>query len=252
MKRNYEIAVISKGAFARTVRIFAPKRSDRAIIMHDGQNVFRDEDAAYKKSWRAARILKELGIKNTAIIGIDCTATRNDDYMPFPSEIDEYGIALGGGKADAYTDYLEQAIVPYLNKRFGFTQYGMLGSSAGALATLYFAAKKNSAFTAYGMFSTPLFVSGKAFERFFDERTFDPDAHYSVYAGGNEQTGEVTDPAIAAQVPQLFVNDAFAVVNGLRKSEAKDIRLLLDNRGIHDETCWREPAALFFKSFAAL
>ena len=71
MKRKYEIAVISKNGYARTVRIYAPKSADRAIIMHDGKNVFYDEDAVYKKSWRALDALKSAGVKNTAIIGVD-------------------------------------------------------------------------------------------------------------------------------------------------------------------------------------
>ena len=86
MKRKYEIAVLSKGAYARTVRLYVPQKADRAIIMHDGQNVFYDEDAAYKKSWRAIDALKAAGVKNTAIIGIDSVgATRYDDYLPFPT-----------------------------------------------------------------------------------------------------------------------------------------------------------------------
>lgn len=58
-KRDYEIVVLSKGAFARTVRVFSPKKADRAILMHDGQNAFRDGDAAYYMSWRALDALKK-------------------------------------------------------------------------------------------------------------------------------------------------------------------------------------------------
>lgn len=252
MKRKYEIAVLSKGGFARTVRIYAPKKADRAIIMHDGQNVFYDEDATYKKSWRALDALKAEGIKNTAIIGIDSTATREYDYMPFPFELSErYGMKLVGGRADEYMAYLEEIIIPYLDKRFGFKFYGMLGSSAGGLATLYFAARKNSRIKAYGMFSTPLFVSPNAFKKFFDEASFDKSAYYKIYTGGSESTGGI-GPELAEQEAQFFVTDSYRLTDELRKSGVKNLDLTVTNTAGHDELAWRAPEQDFFKKFASL
>ncbi|MDE6029690.1 MAG: hypothetical protein K2F90_05185 [Clostridiales bacterium] len=250
MKRKYEIAVLSKGGFARTVRIYAPKKADRAIIMHDGQNVFYDEDATYKKSWRALDAFKAAGIKNTAIIGIDSTATRDYDYMPFPSELDEYGIPTTGGKADAYMEYLEEIIIPYLDKRFGFKFYGMLGSSNGGLATLYFAARKNARVKAYGLFSTPLFVSPKAFAEFFKTATFDADAYYKVYVGGNEITTD--KPELMKIEEQSFVTDSYVITDELRKSGVVDLDLTVTNVAKHDELAWRAPAREFYKKFSLL
>ncbi len=253
MKRKYEIAVLSKGAYARTVRLYVPQKADRAIIMHDGQNVFYDEDAAYKKSWRAIDALKAAGVKNTAIIGIDSVgATRNDDYLPFPTELDKYGLPLCGGKAEVYADYIQTIIIPYLDKRFGFKFYAMAGSSAGANMTAYYAAKRDPRLRAYAMFSAAFFVSPQAYGKFLNETKFDPNALYAVYAGGSEQTGEIPDPEIIKQVPQLFVNDAFDITNALRASGATNITLDYNHNGVHDETCWRDPFKLFVKNFADL
>ncbi len=250
MKRPYEVVILSRGDFARTVRIYAPKKADRAIIMHDGQNVFRDCDASYGKSWRAIDIMKETGAKNTAVIGIDSVdATRMDDYLPFPSELDKYGVKIGGGKANIYSDYLENTVLPYLDKRFGFAFYGMLGSSAGALATIDFAARKNSRFKAYGMFSTPIFVSPAAYGKFFNSATFDAAAAYYVYVGGSESedAGE-----FSSLVPQAYVDSAFLVTNMLRKSGATNIDLMLKNTAVHDEVHWRVPEKEFFEIFSKL
>ncbi len=251
MKRKYEIVVLSKGPFARTLRIYAPKKADRAIVMHDGQNVFYDSDAAYGKSWRALDILKACAIKNTAIVGIDSTATREDDYLPFPIEFDDPNKPKTGGKADAYMEFLEKTVIPYLDKRFSFKFYGMLGSSAGALATLHFAKRKNERFKAYGMYSTPLFVSPVAFDGYLKSASFDPDAFYHVYSGGNETTGE-TPSELADKETQLFVDDVFTLTNALRKGGAKNIRLDMINSAVHDETSWRVQETLFFSEFAAL
>ena len=249
MKRKYEIAVLSKGGFARTVRIYAPKKADRAIIMHDGQNAFCDEDATYKKSWRALDILKNCKIKNTAVIGVDSVATRMDDYLPYPSTLAEYGMAeIGGGKADVYFDFIEQILIPYLDKRFGFKRYALLGSSAGAIATLCLAERKLPRVSAYGIFSTPLFVSSKSYAEFLANATFDGDAHYYVYVGGNEYD----EARLREAESNMYVDDAFTVVKALRRGGAKNIRLRLENDGVHDEICWHRPAAEFFIDFASL
>ncbi len=247
--RKYEIAVLSKGAFARTVRIYSPKHADRALIMHDGQNAFDDADASYGKSWRMLDAVRALGIKNVAIIGIDSTTTRLNDYIPFPSELEKYGFPNFGGNAEVYFDYLESIILPYLDKRFGYGRYAMLGSSAGAIATLCFAARKPAKFSAYGMFSTPLFLSGDAFDRFLNAAQFDASALYRIYTGGSERVGK---PEYGEQVENMFVADAFKLTDALRNKGIKDLTLAVDNTGIHDETCWREPACAFLSEFSKL
>ncbi len=250
MKRAYEIVVLSKGAFARTLRIFAPKKADRAIIMHDGQNVFYDGDSSFKKSWRALDALNGLRVKNTAIIGVDSiSATRLDDYLPFPTELDGYGITKSGGKADAYADFIDEILIPYLDKRFGFKFYGMIGSSAGAAFTLYYAARKNARFRAYGMFSTPLFVSPDAFNKFFETCSFDPSAMYRTYVGGSETTeaGEYSK-----LVPDLYVDSLHTLNMQLRRSKTVDLHSALINSAEHDEINWRVPEHDFFSYFAAL
>lgn len=247
MKRKYEIAVLSKGGFARTVRIYAPKHADRAVIMHDGQNVFSDEEAAYGKSWRALDIIKSAGIKNTAIIGVDSTSTRYDDYLPFPSALSEYGMPeIGGGKAEVYFDFTEHILLPYLDKRFGFERYALVGSSAGAIATLCFALRKIPKITAYGLFSTPLFVTRDKYAELLSDAEFNGDASYLVYVGGNETEGDAPPEVVS----NMYVDDAFAVVKSLRRGGARNVKLRLENDGVHDEISWRKPEAEFLKDFS--
>lgn len=248
MKRKYEIAVVSKNGYARTVRMFAPKTADRAIILHDGQNIFYDSDATFGKSWRALETLKSLNIKNTAIIGVDSTATRNDDYLPFPAEA---GFAAPcGGKADAYADYLENGLLPYLETRFGFKAYAMAGSSAGALATLCFAARNVEKFKAYGLYSTPLFVSQSAFDDFLNSADFPSDCIYELYVGGNERADDAEE--IADSASAMYVADAYKLTASLGKRGAANLRLTVKGDGIHDETCWRAPFARLLSAFSEL
>ncbi|MCH5162942.1 MAG: hypothetical protein J1G38_05585 [Clostridiales bacterium] len=242
--RKYEIAVVSKNGYARTVRIYAPKNADRAVIMHDGQNVFYDSDATYKKSWRALDALKSLGIKNTAVIGVDSAVTRELDYPPFPNEVTDR--RLGGG-AEAYMSYVDDGLIPYLDGRFAFKSYAMVGSSFGALSTLYYAARNNKRFKAYGILSAPLFVSPKAFTDFFDNSEFDADGFYEIYTGGSENVEEYP-----IDVSTMFVHDAFTIADALRKSGVKRLRLTVENEGVHDETCWRDPLKRLLTEFSKL
>lgn len=249
-KRAYEIVVLSKGAFARTVRIYSPKKADRAVILHDGQNAFYDGDAAYGMSWRALDALKNGGIDNTAVIGVDsASASRYDDYLPFP-------VAAGfapsaapqtGGKARIYVDYILGTVVPYLKKRYGYEKFGIVGSSAGALATLAIAAERHSDIRAYGMFSAPLFVCGDAYAEFFKHADFDGSACYRVFCGGSE---DIADER--GKTPQLFVDDAHTLINGLRRGGAHDIEYRFDNAAEHNEIAWRAPFASFVKDLSAL
>lgn len=249
MKRKYEIVVLSLGAYARTLRIYSPKKAVRAVIMHDGQNVFYDEDAAFKKSWRAIDALKAAGAKDTAVIGIDCVpATRTDDYLPYAAECEKYGV-VGGGNADTYAEFLCRTVLPYLDKRFGYKLYGLLGSSAGAIATMYLATKGIDKFRAYGMFSLPLFVSPDAFSKLFEKKPFASDAMYRIYTGGNETE---SSSKYSSLIPDLYVEGAHTIVTALRKSGATDIKSTFDNKGVHDETCWHAPEIEFFKDFSRL
>ena len=242
--RKYEIAVVSKNGYARTVRIYAPKKADRAVIMHDGQNAFYDSDASYGKSWRTLDALKSLGIKNTAVIGVDSTAMREDDYLPFPTD-PELG-KIRGGNAKAYMDFIDDGLLPYLDKRFSFKLYGMIGSSLGALATLFYAARNNKKFTAYGLLSTPMFVSAKAYDDFLESATFDTDSFYEIYVGGNERYDG------SDKISDLYVGDAFRLTKALREHGVKKLRLNVENEGVHDENCWREPHKRFLAEFAKI
>lgn len=255
MKRKYEIAVLSRADFARTVRIYSPKNADRAIIMHDGQNSFYDSDATFGKSWRALDALKTLGVKNTAVIGIDSqAATREDDYLPFPNELTQYGVAQTGGKADIYLDYVLMTVMPYLEKRFGYKFYGMIGSSCGAIITLTAAARRDKRIKAYGLFSTPLLVSPAAFDGFFEQAQFDADAYYKIYTGGSEVVvpDACTDQTMAEKTPAMFMADAFRVATELKAHGANRIDLSLRGDGVHDETCWREPFCEFIDVFSKM
>lgn len=235
--RKYEIVVLSKGAYARTVRIYSNKHADRAVVFHDGKSVFEGDGGLH-----AIELVRSVKAKNVAVVAIDCVST--DDYIPFAVENDD---AHAGGKTDEYRDFILQTLIPYLDRRFKFDFYAMAGIGLSAAATLYIAASKSERLRAYGLFSTPLFFCPRAFDEFLSGASFDKSALYSVYTGGSERPDGLPE-----QISQAFVSDSFKTVNALRLSGVKDLTFSLDNLGTYDNSSRLPHIKKFITDFNSL
>jgi enterochelin esterase-like enzyme len=62
----------------RIVRVYLPNSYNKdvsknypVLYMHDGQNLFKDEDASYGMSWEISDFLDERGVE-LIVVGIDC------------------------------------------------------------------------------------------------------------------------------------------------------------------------------------
>lgn len=113
------------------------------ILMHDGQNLFEDEEAAYGRSWRLLSQIHDEQFPKVRVIGISNNQKdhgRLDEYSPFKCS-DEFGINAGfgldvGGKGDLYLDWIFQKLLPELKKHIKFTDVYMGGSSMGGYISL--------------------------------------------------------------------------------------------------------------------
>lgn len=216
MKRNHEIVVLSKGAYARTVRIYSPKKATRAIITHDGQTAFAQNGIF--------DLLRSC-TKNTALVAIDATPTRLDDHFPFRTENVDCIDSPFGGNADQYRDYVTQTLLPYLDKRFGYAEYAVIGYGSGAAATLYLAdaAHAHPRVTTYGIFCAPLFVAPEGFSRFLNDTKF-ADARYYVYSdGANFREQAVTAPNA------LYSASAVSIAAALQRCGVRSVSLQINN-----------------------
>ncbi len=216
MKRNHEIVVLSKGAYARTLRIYSPKKATRAIITHDGISAF-ERDGIFDLLKRCA--------KNTAFVAIDAAPSRLDDYFPFRTENPNYSETAFGGNAERYRDYFFGTVLPYLDKRFGYAEYAMLGYGAGAAATLYFAAAEHAHphVTAYGILCAPLFVAPESFSEFLNGAKF-ADARYYVYSDkSNFREQTITAP------DALYSASAVSIAAALQRCGVRRVSLEINN-----------------------
>lgn len=160
MKRNYEIAVVSRGGFARTVRIFGGKNSKTAVIVLDGASLFTGEHKFLFK--KAAKL-------RTAIVGIDRTDGVGE-FLPFAPENTAVTQKTACG-AEAFSLYVTETLIPYLKKRFYIERFLLTGHLLSAATVLYIAGTQSDV-SAFSMTDPPLFVSPVAFEEYLKRAAF--------------------------------------------------------------------------------
>ena len=151
----------------RIVDYWLPNRPTRhLLIAHDGQNVFDGSTSTHRgQTWKMAqsgvRVSRELGITPPAIIGIWHSSTpenpwgRGKDLVParyfregVPVHKDLVDLLdLSQLESDQYLKTIFEVIVPAIAPNIPILNTAMIGSSLGALATLYAIAEHPQKFT---------------------------------------------------------------------------------------------------------
>ena len=114
------------------------------LLMHDGQNLFYDEEASFGVSWGLNDLYENESKKPIIIAGISCAngLDRLDEYNPFLSELK---VGFGetprttGGKGDQYLHDIQSDVLPYLYEVYSIdkTNITIGGSSMGGHISLY-------------------------------------------------------------------------------------------------------------------
>jgi len=151
----------------KTLRIYLPygyETSDKkypVIYMQDGQNLFDDKTASYNVEWGIDETLDELysdsETNGVIVIGIDSNSkTRVDEYNPFT------GVSTGqttteGGNATKYAKFIVNTLKPYVDQHYKTLtdkkNTALVGSSYGAVISLYTGIEYNDKFGMIGAFS---------------------------------------------------------------------------------------------------
>lgn len=223
----------SKYAEPRRVVVWLPSsyRPDgprhSVLYMHDGQNLFDTATAGYGMEWKVDETLDAMigrgEVRPTIVVGIWNTPMRLCDYVPgkafshLPqSYMDQVRALYGGGPlSDGYLKFIVEELKPRIDRDFHVhrdrSNTAIMGSSMGALISLYAINEYPHVFGAAGMVSThwPLMapsegdtlseedfaVVSSAFERYlsaalpaagahrlyFDHGTETLDKHYARY-----------------------------------------------------------------------
>ena len=116
-----------------------PEREYPVLYMHDGQNLFYDDTAAYGFAWEVDDIADDLvasgDMDEVIIIGVYNTAARIDEYTP---TVDP---SYGGGDGPLYADFLIHDLKPWIDGHYrtltGPDDTAVMGSSLGGLISFW-------------------------------------------------------------------------------------------------------------------
>jgi len=181
--RIVELGVLqSKYADPRRVVVWLPPtyraRGPRhaVLYMHDGQTLFDKATAGAGMEWQIdehlARLIRERKVRPTIVVGIWNTPKRRQEYVPakafngLPPDFRDKVLARYGGypRSDSYLRFLVRELKPRIDRRFNVrtdrANSAIMGSSMGALISLYAIAEYPEVFGGAGMLSThwPLFI----------------------------------------------------------------------------------------------
>jgi predicted alpha/beta superfamily hydrolase len=137
-----------------------PDRRFPVVYLHDGQNVFHDQDSSFGVAWNAAgtadRLIHRGRIDPVIQVGIANTRDRLSEYAPFPDTT----VNVAEGRIERYAQFLMEEIKPFIDRTYRTQphreQTAVIGSSMGGFATLSLAWKHPQFFRFAGILSPSL------------------------------------------------------------------------------------------------
>lgn len=161
----------------RTIRVYLPNTYEQeneeypVLYMHDGQNVFMDEEAIKGISLRLEDYLKQNELR-VIVVAIDLNPEeRMNEYCPW--EIGEYSERLTGepsslgGKGKEYVEFIVSELKPFIDQKFRTNKANsaMAGISVGGLITTYAACTYPHIFKNIIVFSPAFFRNQEEMEK---------------------------------------------------------------------------------------
>jgi predicted alpha/beta superfamily hydrolase len=155
---------------SRKLRIYLPASYDEnkskrypVLYMHDAQNLFDAKTAAFGVEWGIDETVNRLvatGVMDEIIVvGIDNTPGRIPELTPCCDP------KHGGGKLDAYQDFVVDTVKPYVDKTLrtlpGKQHTAIMGSSLGGLASVVIAQRRPDVFSMAGGVSSSFWWNNK-------------------------------------------------------------------------------------------
>jgi predicted alpha/beta superfamily hydrolase len=210
------------------------------LYAQDGQNLF---DAATSSSgeWRVDESMLDLASEGIEAIVVGITSrsdSRASEYCPWPHE--PY---VPEGRADQYLDFVLDSVRPLVDRSFSTNSgaNGVLGSSLGALVSLYAFFSRPGTFGFAGALSAAIWGGDAAFD-FFERAPF-VDGRIWLDAGDRETP---QDPDMNA-----WYVETLELMTALfqRKGYGPDrLHATLVSEGVHHESAWAErfPDAIRF------
>lgn len=230
----------------RRVTVFLPNDYEQneakrypVLYMHDGQNLFIDEECGFGTSWGISDYLNSSDI-DLIVVGIDCNTEgykRLDEYGPWKSTtlnevIPEITEKLGG-EGQAYIDYIVHELKPMIDNKYRtiHSDTSMAGSSMGGLISTYAACMYPDVFKKIASVSSAYWFNQEEIEALIKESDLSSIKKFYLDIGTNESDENVSSSKAV-----------FKLLN----EKIKDCRFEIVEGAVHNEKAWRERVPLIF------
>lgn len=236
----------------RTVRVYVPnsykddsEKRYPVLYMHDGQNLYKDEDAGYGMSWGISDYLEQSGLE-LIVVGIDCNTEgykRLDEYSPWVSTtIREKLPSLEGeigGEGKDYIDYIVHELKPLIDKKYrtDADETSMAGSSMGGLISTYAACAYPHIFRKVASISSAYWFNQEEIEDLIKQSDLSKIKKFYLDVGTNESTESVDN--------QNYIQSSERVYQIL-KEKVKNCKFEIAEGAVHNELAWKERVPAIF------
>jgi predicted alpha/beta superfamily hydrolase len=207
------------------------------IYMHDGENLFFEQDSPYAYSWNLIKRIEEAKIP-CIIVGIDSRPIfmdRLDEMCPFTNHqlmhLEPSITRPVGGNGDVYLQFIIEELKPFIDSHYPTLPDRdhtlMMGSSMGGFASCYAALKRPDLFRQVACLSSTFWFAEQELLDLINEF---PKSDLKIYLDYGTEEHE------SKEFSQLYKTSALAVNEAL-KSKA-DVRLEEITGGTHTMDAW--------------
>lgn len=226
------------------------------LYMHDGQNVFRDQDATYGNCWQmigAQQQIIENGGQGQVVVAIEGqnqARPRFSEYSPWVNEsMDLWKGFTGlnaGGRGHLYLKLLVSKVIPFIQQHYRVStapeNVTLGGSSMGGMISLFAATHYEHVFGRYLAMSTATWFAQTALLECLSNHTFQSTTRIYCDVGTQETSNEELK-----EFPSIYIDGNQQMINVLQdKLTNTQLRYIIDEGAIHNEVAWakRLPHAL--------
>lgn len=200
----------------RTIRVYVPKHYDKGekrypvLYMHDGQNVFRDDEAIGGVSLGLEHYLNKKDYE-LIVVAIDQNPEeRMNEYCPW--EIGEYSrkhfgqVDLPGGKGKDYVDFIINDLMPFINEKYRTLsdQNSIAGISLGGLISVYAACSYPQVFHKVAAISSAFLRNQEEIEKYIQHSSISDVKGIYMDCGDSETNDEMKNKEFVSSNKRVY------------------------------------------------
>ena len=212
----------------------AKNKTYPVLYMHDGQNLFNVQTAAFETEWGVDECLDTLAAqlnKECIVVGIDNGGDkRMTEYNPYDDA------KYGKGEGKQYIEFVATTLKTYIDKNYRTQKDAkhtfIAGSSVGGLISLYALVEYPDVFGGAGVFSPAFWVVPQLYNDVANTK-WQKSFRVYFYAGEKESASMIRD-----------MQKMFNIVKGKNCCTLQDVTFPL---GQHNEKYWRDEFDDFYR-----